>query len=193
MSQNQGAGSMNQEQYRLMIEPEHLQVRAQNVTELGQVIQQRQQQLAQEMASTTSEDRPALQNANQVRLAVHALLAAQDLLGSGIGPQVAQIATQVDNSVQVTANAQAQAQSRGFWARLFFGGDAQAAATIEQEVAQNQARIQALAQLIAQASSTPQVQATLEAQLTAMQQGQERLQQFAQNQKNQWGIFSWRF
>ncbi len=195
MNQEQGGGPMNQEQtqYRLMIEPEHLQVRAQSGTELTQMIQVREQQLEQEAASTTLVERPAIQNANQVRLAVHALLAAQDLLGPSIGGQVAQLAAQVDASAQVTANAQVQAQARGFWTMLFFGGDARAAATIEQEVNQNQARIEQMTRLLSQASSTPGVQATLQAQLTAMQQEQERLQQFAQSEKNRLGIFSWRF
>lgn len=193
---SQGEGVMNQEQtqYQLMIEPEHLQVQARAGTsaELGQMIQVREQELAQEAASTTVANRSALQNANQVRLAVHAFLSAQDLL-PGIGQQVAAIATQLDNSVQASANAEVQIQSRGFWTRLFFGGDAQAAGILEQQVTQNQVQLQTLTQLLSQASSTPAVQAQLQAQLQTMQEEQSRLQDLSKSEKSQWGLFSWRF
>ena len=188
-----GQGMMNQEQYRLQIDPEHIQLRAGSAAQLGQMIQEREQQLNQEAASSTPGNRAALQNANQVRLAVHALLASENLLGSGIGQQVAQIATQIDNSVQATANAEANINARGFWSKLFFGGDAQAAQTIEQEVTQNQARIQELTQLLGTASTSAETKATLQVQLEAMQKEQERLNALAESQKGAWGLFSWRF
>ncbi|HUY62665.1 MAG TPA: hypothetical protein VMV50_02660 [Candidatus Paceibacterota bacterium] len=189
-----GQGAMNQAQtqYRLQINPEHIQLRASSGAQLGQMIQAREQQLEQEVASSTPDNRAAIQSANQVRLGVHALLAAQNLLGP-VGPQVAQIASQIDTTVNATANAQAQIGNRGFLTRLFFGGDAQAAGVIAQATSQNQAQLQTLAQLIGSASTTPAVQATLQTQLQSMQQEQERLQELSASEQGQWGLFSWRF
>ncbi len=190
-----GGGQMEQEreQVRLQIRLESTTTPAQNGLQLQQMIQEREQQLAQEASSTPQEDQNIIRNENRVRLAVHALLSAQNMLGGGIGPQVSQIAQEINNSVQVTANAEAQIQSRGFWTRLFFGGDAQAAGTIVQATTQNQTRMQQLTELIAQASTTPAVRTELQAQLQEMQQEQTRLQTLANTEQRWWGLFSWRF
>ena len=162
------------------------------LTQLEQSIQMRKQELDQEEASTTPDLQDVMKNANQVRLAVHALLASKDLLG-GIGQQVSQVATQMNQSLATTTNAEAQIQSRGFWARLFFGGDSSAADTISQQVAQDEQNIAKLTDLINQASTTADVKATLSAQITAMQDQITRLQNLANGQKSLWGLFSWRF
>lgn len=180
-------------QYRLQIDPEHLQVHAQNGTGLGQMVQARAQELNQQAASTTAPLRAALQNANQVRLGAYALLAAQNMYGTTTGQQIAQLATQLDQSTQVTANAEAQIAVRGFWTRLFFGGDAKAARAISDTVTQNQDRIRTLQQLINQASTTSDVRTQLQNQLTTMLREQDRLSTIANQQASAWGIFSWRF
>ncbi len=160
--------------------------------QLQQMIQMRKQELDQEDASTTPTDRSIVKNANEVRLAVHALLAAKPLLG-GIGQQVSQIAQQVDASVGTTTNAEAQIQARGFWTNLLFGGDSAAAAVIQNEVAQNQQHIQELTQLLNQANVSVDVQTTLKAQIAAMELQQTNLANLAQKEQSQWGLFSWRF
>ena len=160
--------------------------------QLQQMIQMRKQELDQEDASTTLAYRSIVKHANEVRLAVHALLAAKPLLG-GIGQQVSQIAQQVDASVGTTTNAEAQIQARGFWTNFLFGGDSAAAAVIQNEVAQNQQRIQALTQLLGQANLSVDVQTTLKAQIAAMQLQQTNLANLAQKEQSQWGLFSWRF
>lgn len=180
-------------QYRLQIDPQHLQVHAQNGAGLGQMVQTQARVLNQQAASTTAVLRPALQNANQVRLAAYAFMAAQNMYGTTTGQQMAAVASQIDQSAQVTANAEAQVATRGFWARLFFGGDTKAAAAISDTVAQNRDRIQTLQQLIDQASTTDTVRAQLQDQLKTLQQEQDRLSQLADQQKSKWGIFSWRF
>lgn len=159
---------------------------------LKQSIEQRRQELEQEVASTTLEDQDVLEGANQVRLAVHALLVSKDLLG-GIGQQVSEIAQQMNDSVASTTNAEVQIQSRGFFKRLLFGGDSSAADTISQEVAQNQGNVQTLTDLLSQANVSTDMQATLVEQITALQAEQARLQDLARKEKSRWGIFSWRF
>ncbi|MHB8860741.1 MAG: hypothetical protein ACYC48_03335, partial [Minisyncoccota bacterium] len=58
-----------------------------SLEQLKQSIEARKQELDQEEASSSPETQDIMKNANQVRLAVHSLLASKDLLG-GIGTQV---------------------------------------------------------------------------------------------------------
>ena len=161
--------------------------------ELKQSIEKRGQELEQELASSSPADRAIIANANPVRLAVHSLLASKDLLGGGIGQQVSQIAQQVSASVATTTNAEAQIESRSFFTKLLFGGDSAAAQVITQQVAQNQQRIDDLTKLLGQANVSADIQTTLTAQITALQDAQTRLQDLAQKEQSMWGIFSWRF
>ena len=160
--------------------------------DLKQKIEVRKNQLAQLVASSSPDHQAVIANANEVRLAVHALLVSKNLVG-GIGQQVSQIATEVDHSVASTTNAEAQIQSRGFLSKLLFGGDTAAAKVISDQVAQNEQRINDLTQLLAQANISPDVQLTLKAQIAAMQDAQTRLQELAQKEQSMWGLFSWRF
>jgi hypothetical protein len=155
-------------------------------------IEQRKQQLQQEVASTTEADKNIVENANPVRLAVHSLLASKDLLG-GIGSQVSEIAKQMNDSVATTTNAEAKIQSRGFLTRFLFGGDSAAADVISQAVAQNQQRIDDLTKLLGGANVSADIQIVLKAQITALQTAQARLEDLAQKEKSAWGLFSWRF
>ena len=160
--------------------------------DLVQKIEVRKHQLEQEVASSSPDRRDIVENANPVRLAVHALLASKDLVG-GIGGQVSEIAKQVNDSVATTTNAEAKIQSRGFITRLLFGGDSATADVIAAEAAQNQARIDNLTALLGQAGIGADIQATLNAQITALKDAQARLQDLAQREKSAWGLFSWRF
>ena len=160
--------------------------------DLKQKIEVRKNQLAQLVASSSPDHQAAIANANEVRLAVHALLVSQNLVG-GVGQQVSQIATEVDHSVASTTNAEAQIQSRGFLVKLLFGGDTAAAQVIDQQVAQNQKRIDDLNKLLAQANVSADIQVTLKAQIAAMQNAQTRLLDLAQKEQSMWGLFSWRF
>lgn len=164
-----------------------------NMNALKQSIQERKQEIEDQIASSSPEERPVLENASSTAVAVHALLAARTMLG-GIGQQVSQIAQGINQSLATTTNAQTQIESRGFWTKLFFGGDTQAADAITQAVQQTQQNIAQLTSLLSQSSTTAtSVKATLETEIQAMQQEQTRLQDLANQQKGLWGIFSWRF
>lgn len=165
---------------------------ATSLDDLKQKIELRKQELDDEEASSTPETRDFMKNANPVRLAVHALLASKDLIG-GIGGQVSEIAKQMNDSVATTTNAEVKIQSRGFISRLFFGGDSTSAEVIAQAAAKNQENITKLTDLLAQANISADVQATLKAQITALQTAQTRLQALAEKEQKAWGLFSWRF
>ena len=165
---------------------------ARSLEHLKQMIQERREMLENEAASTTPEVRRLFNGATSMSVAVHALLASRDLLGGGIGQQVSDIARRVDDSAATTTNAEAKIHSRGFLTKLLFGGDTTAADVISQEVARNQERIDALTALLNQANVPADIQAELNAQITALKEAQARLESVAQGERKAWGIFSWR-
>lgn len=165
---------------------------ARTLEQLKQMIENRRAEIQDGLASTSPARREAFEHASQVSVAVHALLASKDLLGGGIGQQVSEIAKQMNDAVATTTSAEAKIQSRGFFSKLLFGGDKEAASEISDQVAQNRDRLQELAGLLSDASTTPDVKAELEAQIKAVQDEQVRLQSVAQAQKKLWGLFSWR-
>jgi len=167
-------------------------VMAQSTVELQSMVQEREMVMEQEMANATDSEKKVLQNQNQVRSAVHALLAMEDLVG-GIGPQVSEIARGFNNSVQATINAEEKMQNRNAVESFFFGGDEVAAQEMEQEVVQNMARIQELNTLMADCNCTQEVRAVMQEQVQAMETEQNRLQDVAEEQKANKGLIGWLF
>ncbi len=162
------------------------------LAQLKKMIIARRAKIKSEVASTTTKYRKIVAQATSVRVAVQALVASKDLLGAGIGKKVSEIAKQVNNSVASTTNVEAQIQSRGFFTRLFFGGDTRAADEIKKQVIQNQDRIIALSGLLSKSNTTQEIKTELGDQVQAMQDEQSRLQEVAQRQSKLWGLFSWR-
>jgi hypothetical protein len=189
---NENVQSGDQGNQEIDLELESTTTPAFSLAGLKLSIEQRKQELDQEVASTTEADKNIVENANPVRLAVHSLLASKDLLG-GIGQQVSEIAKQMNDSVATTTNAEAKIQSRGFLTRFLFGGDSAAADVISQAVAQNQQRIDDLTKLLGGANVSVDIQIVLKAQITALQTAQTRLLDLAQKEQKMWGLFSWRF
>ena len=180
------------EQDELDLELEDDEDVAFSLDDLKQKIENRKHELEDEEASTTPKFKNAMKNANEVRLAVHVLLASRELLG-GIGSQVSEIAKEMNDSVATTTNVEAKIQSRGFLMRLLFGGDSAAAEVITEAVTQNQQRIDDLNKLLGEANVSADIQVVLKAQITAIQDAQARLQDLAQKEQKMWGLFSWRF
>jgi hypothetical protein len=170
----------------LVVVPE----KAGSAGEVQTSLQQRQQELTQEMAGESKGEKKTLQNQNQVRLAVHALLAMEDLVG-GVGKQVSQIAKEFDNSVQATINAENRVNERSSFSRMFFGGDHEAAEEIEEQVESNKARIALLKQLKSQCDCGSDVKAMYQEQVTLMEQEQARLGELAKDEKDSKGMFGW--
>ncbi|MHA1873337.1 MAG: hypothetical protein ACTSVB_04415 [Candidatus Heimdallarchaeaceae archaeon] len=166
------------------------QTKAKNKDELKQMIQEKKDELKEELKQFKAQQKEIHQNQNQVRVAVHALLAMENLTG-GIGQNVSAIAKEFNNSIQATLRAEEKIQKRNALVKIFIGGDEDAANEIEQEVTQNQERIQKLTQLMEQCECDEEVKAILQEQIQNMEQEQTRLQQLAQNEKQNKGIFGW--
>ena len=166
------------------------QVKAQDKVELQSMVQERKQQMDQEIQGLSEKQQQVYKNQNQVRLAVHSLLAMEDLTG-GIGQQVSKIARDFDNSVQKTINAEEKIESKGKFARLFTGGDKETAEELEAEATQNQQKIQELKQLKEQCECEEELKQMMQEQIQNMEQEQKRLQELAQKEKQSKGMFGW--
>ncbi len=187
-----GEGAMDQEG-AMAGEPtlyqEMARVKAESSQELRSMIQSRKQVMEQEMQGMSEDMQKVYKNQNQVRSAVHALLAMEGLAG-GIGKQVSDIAKEFNNSVKATIMAEEKVQSRGAFARFFAGGDHEAAEELENEVNQNRQRIEQLKQLKTQVMNG-EVQAVFQEQIQLAEKEQERLQQMAQEEKSSKGLLGW--
>ena len=181
------------QQIKNLREIHRIQIKEQTKTRIAkikQAIQQKKQQMDKEIEKTGNKKQQILKNQNRLRLAVHSLLAIENLTG-GIGPQVREIARNFNNSVKTTITAEEKIQTRWGLTKFFFGGDAEAAEKIETEVNKNQQRIQKLKQLREQCNCSEEVKTMMQEQIQQMMQEQIRLKKLAQSEKKNKGIFGW--
>ena len=176
-----------EEQEDIMVQQ---QLKAGNTLELKDMIQERQQEMNQEIQQFKKQQKEVYQNQNQVRLAVHSLLAMEDLVG-GIGPKLSQIAREFDNSVQATIEREEKIQTRNSIIKFFMGGDKESAEFIEQEVEQNLEKIREIKLLKDSCACEVEVETLLQEQIDSMELEQSRLKKLAQAEKQIKGIFGW--
>lgn len=187
--QENGEGVQVQEEETLLIQKRE-RIRAMNLSHLQSMVQQMQQEMTQEMQALGKNEQKVYQNQNRVRLAVHSLLAMEDLVG-GIGPQVREIARNFNNSVQATIRSEERIEKRNMLLKLFAGGDSEAADELEQEIIQNRERVQQLKQLREDCPCSEEVRSMMQEQIQNMEQEQTRLQGVAQAAKKSKGLFGW--
>ncbi|PKL70488.1 MAG: hypothetical protein CVV30_03805 [Methanomicrobiales archaeon HGW-Methanomicrobiales-1] len=129
-------------------------------------------------------------NQNEVREAVHALLAMENRTG-GIGPQISAIARQFNNSAIASQQYEERIKNRDMFSLFFFGGDQQAAAELANLTVQNQARISEIGDLMNTTTLDADTRAQMELQIQILQQQLAQEQQLiAQAQQNK-GLFGW--
>ena len=168
------------------------QYKIENREQLQTMLQQREQEFDEETRNYGQAKKLTYENQNQVRLAVHALLGMENITG-GIGSQVSAVARQFNNSLQNTLRAEEKIQERNAFVKFFIGGDQEAAEELEQEMNQNRQRIQELKQLKEQCDCEEGVKNMFQEQIQNMEQEQNRLEQLAQEEKQNRGIFGWLF
>lgn len=165
-------------------------VQARDETELREMIQERQRIYENSTQGLKLGLREIHQNQNRVRIAVHALLSMEDLVG-GIGKNVSQIAREFNNSVRSTIRAEEKMQNRSGFRRFFAGGDDATADELMNELNMSQQRIEQLQRLQQRCNCSERIQAMLQEQILNMRQEQDRLRELAQNEKKSKGIFGW--
>lgn len=170
---------------------QQVQLRAKNINELKEIIQTKKVQLQQELKELNPRIKEVYQNQNKVREAIHSLVATENLTGK-IGPQISAIAQEFNNSVQATIRAEEKIQKRSRFIKFFTGGDKVEAEKIQQEVGQNQGRIQKLKQLKENCTDCDEeIKTMLQEQVQNIEQEQVRLQQVVETEKSIKGVWRW--
>ncbi len=165
-------------------------VKAKNVAELKEQVLQKEQELEEELADKEAKEQKTYRNQNQVREAVHVLLAAEDLT-NGLGQQISQIAREFNNSVEKTIEAENKIKERGWLKRLWAGGDKVAADEIEQEVKMNQGKVQQLLSLQENCQCSDEVKSLIDEQIQKIAAEQTRLEELSKDEKRAQGVWGW--
>jgi len=162
----------------------------QNITVIHATIRSDREKLNATLLNATPVRAGWSKNTNEVRLAVHTLLAMENITG-GIGPQVSAIARDFNNSARNTWQLEERIQNRDAISRFFFGGDQVSAAELANMTAENQNRIRQIEQLMNSEQLDAETRAMLEEQLQIMQQENTRLGQVASTETQSHGLLGW--
>ena len=169
-----------------------VQEKARNKEELKEMIQKKKQELEQKEKEVKPKQKETIKNQNKVKLAVHSLLAMEDLTG-GIGKQVSEIAKEFNNGVDKTLKAEVKLQKKSKLKKFLTGGDKETAEEIEEEVKKSKERIKKLKKLKETCEDCEEeVKEMFQEQIQNIEQEQTRLQKVAQKEKKK-GLFGWLF
>jgi len=167
--------------------------------QLREHLQEQEQELELEHSRLTSDERQVQERHRNESALVQVLqneTLTAALLGAGpggIGPQLSSFAEDWNASLRAQIQAERQIQGRNAIVRLFLvPGDTQAASLLAQEVTRNQDRIRQMQQLIQQCQACDsQVQSVLQEQLRQMEEEKARIQEEAQKEVRDTGLFGW--
>jgi hypothetical protein len=161
-----------------------------NATELREVIKLSQERYEGELKNTSPVRAGWIQNENDVRLAVHALLAMENYTG-GIGPQVSSIAREFNNSAGATLRLEEQIANRDAFSRMLFGGDQAAAREMANISAWNRQQIAEMEQLVNSTNLDAGTRALMEEQIQALNRNVLQWQEIAAKEQKDHGLFGW--
>ncbi len=168
------------------------QVGADEIQGIKNRVQEKIKQINNSLEMVNKIQQKVAQNQNQVRLAVHTLLALENHTG-GIGKNISSIARGFNNSLQATIKAEERIQSRSRITRFLIGGNEDAANELEEKINQNMNRVQELKEIKNNCDCSEEVLNLIQEQIQNMEQEQNRLQELAQQEKQRKGIFGWIF
>jgi hypothetical protein len=161
-----------------------------NAQQLRQQIQLHKQELQDEMKQLKTKSRKVLQNQNQVREAVHALLASEDLVG-GIGRKISEIAQEFNNSVDRTIEAESEIRGKSWLKKIWEGGNKEAGQRIKTQVDLNSDRLKELKELYENFSGSDELKEILKEQIEKIENEMERLDGVANREIKFKGIWGW--
>jgi hypothetical protein len=167
------------------------QLRARTSNEWKSMIQEKRGEMIEEIKSMKGNLQKAYQNQNEVRTAVHAFLSIGEELVGDIGEEVSNVAKEFNNSVQETIKAEETIRNKNRILRFFSGGDQETAGELQNLVDQNRIRIQRLKDLEGDCDCEEEVETLMQEQIQNMEDGQNKLQEMIQNEKNARGIWGW--
>jgi len=161
--------------------------RIRNAKELREQMQERKEQLNEQIQELKEKRRELYQERNEIRVAVHALLLIRDI-DTKVGPRIAEIAREFNNSEERLQRAEEKIQTRSRFIRFLFGANKQAVGDIEEITEIKRERIEELKQLRDEMKDDDTKQITTE-QIEKIEQDQKRLKNLAREEKSK-GIFS---
>jgi len=176
-------------QSKKMIAPETIEVKARNTAELKKMSEKKKKKLEEENKGRRGPKKEIYKNQNRVRLAVHNLLAMENMLG-GIGPEVSKIAREFNNSVKKTTQAEIKIKERNRFRKFFTGGDKESAEILKKEVSKEEEMIKKLEGLVGKAKVAVEVKANVEEQVKNIKTELERLARVVKGEEESKGVFS---
>ncbi|MFA4826176.1 MAG: hypothetical protein WC593_13570 [Methanoregula sp.] len=165
-------------------------VAVRNNSALRENLQKNRMEYAASLANSSSGKAGWMKNENDISVAVHSLLAMENVTG-GIGPQISEIARTFNNSVQSTFRLEERIQNRDAFSRLFFGGDQPAARELANITSENQVRIMQIQQLVNTTEMDAETRTLMEEQIRALDQNVAEWQRLAAQEQNDHGLFGW--
>jgi hypothetical protein len=190
MLQNQTRAQAQNQSCDPQGDPLQNRTRLSNASSLQEQIQERIREQAREQENLPDDTLQVVNQYAHANAFVHTLQYQNGQLGD-IGPQVSQIAMQLNQSLQTEAQAQKTVQNRHAFVRALFGGDETAAGLLQQETVRTRQHIQEMNQLIEQGSLDSAFRAELRNQLQQIDQQQIELQQQAQKELQDRGLLGW--
>ena len=159
-----------------------------NTSELEIRIQERETEIERELEQERIQDRQVIQNQSTYLVGLESLRMVEELNRS-FEQNLSELENEWNQSVRVTLQAEERIRSRSSVVRFFLGGDAEAARNLEQQLEQNQVRIQEMEQLVEQCQCSDGVKELLREQIRGMVQEQDRLRSLARLELEDRGIF----
>lgn len=157
---------------------------------LREMIRDREDSLDEEVQTLPPQAQERFRHENKVRIAVFALLAAENM--TGIGPLVAEAAREYNASVNAQWGDEIRMEERSGIMLVLFGGDRQTAERINFQAEENKRLIEEIRGIILTSSSTdPALSSVLLEQLDQMEEEQHRLSERAIIEVKKRGVFSW--
>ncbi len=158
--------------------------------EIRQKKERNQQRFNETLENLSERDKEIHRHGFKVSNSVHSLLDMEDLT-VGIGEEVSQIAQDINKSVNKTTEAEQKIKNRGGFSKFLFGGDEKSAEKIQSQVNKNQQRLQRLEQSQQNCNCSEEVKNMMQEQIQEIEQEQQRLQQVAQEEKQNKGLLGW--
>lgn len=158
--------------------------------QLRRIVREQERNILETEVGTGDQMQSQDQSQKQVRVATRVMASSSDLLGP-IGPAVARIAQDFEETVQQTTQTEEQIHNRSRLNRFLFGGDDSEVTKLRSQLEQNQNRIQELNQLVQSWEGDPQVSLVLSEQIQHMEREQQRLQAVADQEETAKGLFNY--
>ncbi len=189
-----GTGDGVPDQDRLQTQDQD-RIHVDTVDALHQYIQEQQQTRLQEKVTTNTDetDGERVQSRVQAQVAADAVTVAERLMGAN-GPRMSAVATEVNQATQALAQNEEKLETRSRVQLFLFGQNDEVVAVMQQEMEQQQTRIEEMKQLLLTCDDCDQ-QATeaLLAQIQNMEREQARLQTVVDDADDRTGLFGFLF